>query len=72
MMSIWTVSVGTVDFGDQPVARRHKIAHGRSRPTADLLTAPDLTALRTMLAECGLARIPRDPNDDPVIVESWL
>ena len=50
-------------------ARPHS---AKARAPCDfVLTAPSLEELRKKLAH-GLARMQRDPDDDPVIVEVWL
>ena len=40
-------------------------------PTDDVLLDDTLDALRNRLPP-GLVQMPRDPSDDPNIVESWL
>lgn len=66
--SLWTVYERPSDFPNSFVARRFTLAG----PTDDLIIGPTLDALRQRLAACGLYMIPRSPDDDPVIVESWL
>lgn len=41
-------------------------------PTKEHLLGNDLEFLRTRLRARGLVMIPRDPSDDPVIVEMWI
>lgn len=69
-LSLWTVYRRPLDHPDSFVARRWEI-HPEIAPTADVLLAHDLEALREMLPS-GLVRLDRQPTDDPVIVESWV
>ena len=39
-------------------------------PTA--IATPDLEALREHCRKHGLVCLPRDPNDEPQILETWL
>jgi hypothetical protein len=73
VMSVWTVYDHPVDRPDCYVARRFLIV-GKSEPiaTPDALRSHYLSALRTEMLRRRLARIPRDPHDDPVIIESWI
>lgn len=70
-LPIWTVCGATRDFPGEFTARLHLVVGPRSFPTAKVLRAPTLEAIRGLLPK-GLTRIPRDPKDDPVIVESWI
>lgn len=40
--------------------------------TPVVLYADTLQGIRDALPQCGLSRMERDPNDDPVILEIWL
>jgi hypothetical protein len=64
---IWTVYDSPSDYPGQFVAR----LYARDRGTNLALTAATLDQLRAMLPP-GLSCIARSPDDDPVIVESWL
>lgn len=66
-MNIWTIYRHPVDYPHDYVARRFEY----DKPTADVLTAPTLDAIRAKLPE-GLYHMARHPNDDPKIVEVWL
>lgn len=70
-LSMWVVYARPADFPDEFVARRFTISGGQERPTDELLRADSLEALRR-LAPFGLGAIPRQPGDDPVIVECWV
>jgi len=71
-LSIWTVYDHPTDFPTEFVARRHKVRPG-SEPvaTTDLVHGESLAAVRTQIPR-GLTRLPRNPHDDPCIVEVWL
>lgn len=72
-LSLWTVYDHPRDFPDHFVARRFSMRSGK--PTSDVLTAPTLALLRKLLqdgVDYRLTRLERAPDDDPVIVETWL
>jgi len=58
------------DYPNSFVARRHEFGV----PTGDVVEAANLFELREKLLanNPGLCRIPREPFDDPVIVEVWF
>lgn len=70
-LGMWVVYAHPSDFPDEFVARRFTIDGGRECATDEILRAASLDALRR-LAPPRLGRIPRNPSDDPVIVECWL
>lgn len=66
---IWTICENPSDYPGQFTARPHS---GRKNVPLDfVLTAPTLDAIRELLPP-GLTSLPLDPNDDPVIVETWI
>lgn len=67
----WVVCHGTADYGDQYVARPHLVRAGSVAALFCHLAANTLDQLRAQLP-AGLYRIARHPDDDPVIVETWL
>ena len=69
---IWTVYDHPLDFPFGFVARAHRIEPGTSTPTDQAFSANTLEAVRNALTGMGLTRIERSPDDDPVIVESWI
>lgn len=72
-LHLWTVYDHPRDMPDSFVARRYSIeADGLPRADQLALSAPDLATIRTTLAAAGLACLPRAPDDDPVILETWL
>lgn len=69
ILSIWTVYDHPKDFPDCFVARRF---NGKtSQPTDDIITG-SLDIIRQSMELCALHRMPREPVDDPKIVEVWL
>lgn len=69
-LSIWTVYERPLDHPQKFVARRW-VSFLAPAPTSDVILADDLGALRKKLP-AGLVRMPRQPGDDPVIVETWI
>lgn len=65
---LWTIYDKPTDYPGLYVARKFTLAG----PTATTMTSEDLDALRNALARMGLARIARSPEDDPVIIETWI
>lgn len=72
VLSIWTITENPRDCPGMFVARRHVIEAGGHHPTNEAYTSNDIEPLRAMFRDAGLALIPRDAGDDPVIVESWI
>jgi len=68
--SLWTIYDRPTDYPDSFVARRFEL----DQPTGDIFIAATLAKLRAILAlRCAVSHcIPRDPNDDPKIVEVWI
>jgi hypothetical protein len=65
---IWTVYDHPRDFPDCFIARKFML----DVVTTEIVTAPTLDELRDRLATEGLFLVPRSPEDDPRIVETWL
>lgn len=71
-LEIWTVTRRPLDMpGVEYAARCHVIEAGGSRPTDRVVTAATLVEIRAAIPPF-LHCLPRDPNDDPAIVESWI
>ena len=66
-MNIWTVYYSPADYPGKFVARRWIL----DMPTTDVLVDDTLPALRERLPP-GLYRMNRNPQDDPVIIETWI
>lgn len=71
LLGMWTVARNPADFPDKFVARKWLIGRRDLTPTVDHHVADTLDDVRAMLPH-GLHPVPRNPNDDPVIVESWI
>ena len=73
-LSMWTVYDHPKDHPDHFIARRWDIGIGRGQPTSETILSEDLGELRDRLIERypDLYCIPRQEDDDPVIVETWL
>jgi hypothetical protein len=66
-LPIWTVYRHPTDAPGMYVARMWL----ETRPTLEKFEAPTLEEVRAMLPP-GLHRLERHPQDDPVIVETWI
>jgi hypothetical protein len=64
---IWTIYDHPSDFPDKFVAR----CFHYDKPTEAFLLADTLDEIRRLIPQ-GLYRLDRQPNDDPVIVETWI
>lgn len=53
-------------------ARTFHIGPGTVRPGALLGTADTLDGIRALIPANAHTRLPRQPDDDPGIVESWI
>lgn len=71
VLTLWTVYGRPLDHADRYVARLWAMVNGVMMPTNQIIRANTLEALRAQLPP-GLHMIPRDPGDDPVIVENWI
>jgi hypothetical protein len=72
---LWTIYDHPADYPDMFVARLWHLITGEPVEGAPVLTASTLDQLRGDVQHATdfvLCCIPRQPEDDPVIVESWL
>ncbi len=67
MPELWTVYDSPIDLPGRFVARKWLL----DQPTSELLQDKTLDGLRGKLPQ-GLTRLPRAPQDDPKIVETWI
>lgn len=67
---LWTVTHNTSDYPQHYIARP-SIVKPEVTALAAILMASTLTELRNILP-IGLTCLPRQSEDDPVIVEVWL
>lgn len=70
-LPMFTVYAQPSDFPDDFVARLW-MTLPEARPTTLFLRHPELEVIRSELRGLGLYQLPRDPNDDAKIVESWI
>lgn len=71
-LAIWTVYDHPSDCPDCFIARKYLVTAGGPVATQETRTARTLQPLRDSFELEGLYCMPRDPNDDPKIIESWL
>lgn len=74
-LDLWVVYDSPKDHPGKVVVRLWRIAPTflQAIATTTLLTFDDIEAARARLRERGhVYRINRSPDDDPVIVETWL
>jgi hypothetical protein len=71
-LSIWTVYDHPHDYPAEFVARRCIVDRGGITLTRELLRSQDVDKIRSKLEGLGLTRLSRSPDDDPVIMETWL
>lgn len=71
LLSMWVVYDHPRDMPDHFVARRHEVHPRGPVPTGDVIKGNTLGEVRARLPP-GLYRMPRDPNDEPQIVEVWM
>lgn len=70
-LCIWTVYDRPRDYPTSFVARLSVVHGPEPVMTRKVVTGPTLEAVRGQLP-AGLTCLPRNPQDDPVIVECWL
>ncbi len=73
MRIAWVIYKNPSDFPGKFVVRgRQVLSAGAENPaTKPAAVVEDLESARDAVPD-GLVVIPRDPNNDPVIVETWL
>lgn len=71
VLKIWVIFERPRDYPDGFVVRPFLIGPGTVTPCPFARYAKDLAGARAYLPQ-GLYRMDRAPDDDPVVVESWL
>lgn len=72
-LRIWTIYDHPSDFPDYFILRPHDVLPGGIVvENGEGYACPDIEVLREHMRGMGLTCIPRRPEDDPIIVESWL
>lgn len=72
LLVMWSIYDHPSDYPNHFVARRWLIAREGPRPTTDVLVADGIDRLRTEFHQRGLYCQPREPGDDPAVVETWF
>ena len=70
-LKMWVVTRNTKDFPGLYVVRVHEIGPGTTKPTDQYHAATTLEEIHKFIP-ADKVRIDRHPQDDPVIVESWV
>lgn len=71
-LSMWVVCDHPSDYPEGFSARLWEIRAGTYEPTETVIGCRELAPLRDYFEKRGLTPLPREPGDDPVIVESWI
>jgi hypothetical protein len=67
-LTIWTIFDHPKDYPEYFIARKFV----GEWPTQELFGSRNIEELRRVMVNRGLTRLDRHPDDDPVIVETWL
>lgn len=68
---MWVVYERPLDYPEGFVARAHRITPGHTWPTPVAVFGQTLEEVRALMP-MGLYMLPRDPSDDPCVVEVWF
>lgn len=73
-LAMWTIYEHPLDFPASFVARKFLVSKGAYAKTDMGYVASTLAGVRQVLTTYhpGLTRLPRNDDDDPFIVETWL
>ena len=71
-MPSFTITDHPSDYPDYFVARMHLTSKGATTAAAFAIMDRDVERLRTTLEALGLVKMDRSPEDDPVILETWI
>lgn len=76
LLRMWTIYAHPLDFPDSFVVRGHTATASGSvadpEPLAVTSTLIDAQAALLHLVGPALYCLPREPDDDPIIVETWI
>jgi hypothetical protein len=75
VLRMWTLYENPRDFPGMFVLREWAVTgnpDGEPRPLPGVFVAPRLEPLRAEMERRGLFRMPRNPDDEPQIVETWI
>jgi hypothetical protein len=71
-LSIWTLYDHPLDAPQFFVLRRWETDARGARASPELYACEAVEPLREKMRERGLVCLPRQPEDDPKIIESWI
>lgn len=72
-LPMWTVYDHPTDVPDAYIARKWLVGPGETVIwTDETITEEKLEDIQKYMISAGLTRLHRQPEDDPVIVETWL
>jgi len=71
-LRMWTVYRHPKDYPGKYVARLFEVDGNGPQPTGSIVVTETLEALQQRMTEMNLVRLSRHPNDDRVIVETWI
>jgi hypothetical protein len=71
-LKMWTIYDHPTDYPNQFVARLLLVDNGEVKMTWIIILSDELEALRNHMRRWELTRVPRSPEDEPQIVESWM
>jgi hypothetical protein len=69
---VWTVYERPKDYPAGYVARMFTVGSEGERDTGHVMHCLELEPIREKLHRAGLVLIPRDVEDEPQIIESWM
>lgn len=72
VLRMFTVCFDTADFPGQYTCRGHIIERGYTVPEMEVLVSSTYAPIRNEMVRRGLTKLPRSPQDEKVIVESWI
>lgn len=71
--NMYTVYDHPSDYPNDYVCRRLVISPGEVKADCTfLMVTKDLELIRGQMLHMGLTLVPRDPSDDPVVIESYI
>lgn len=70
-LAIWTIYDNPADFPGLFVVRKWLVVDGEARATDVMFTGATLQEVRDQVPP-GLHLMPRQPGDEPCIVECWI
>lgn len=71
-LKMWTIYDHPADHPDAFVARLWEVDGSGFKAGSIVIWSADLEEMRAAMRSRGLTVLPRNPEDDAVIVETWL